>query len=267
MTEASVLVEVTGCIANVTLNRPETCNAIDVAMYREICSVLDGLGRDDEVSAVILRGSGDCFSAGEDLVGMAERGGADALLEWRREYRGFVAVTWLLPKLVIAVVRGEALGVGCELALLADVTISAPSGRFGHPETKFGLLTPTVWPWLAGPKIAKEYLASGRVMAAAEAKRVRLINQVYEEAALEAEVESLAKDFASMPRGAAVANKKRLNWSYRDISRTLLDDLNYGIEFGWLADNRSVDEAFYASVRDHGFDTAIRMRNERFQKS
>ncbi len=264
MPDKRVDVAVADRIATFTLNRPERDNAIDTGMYRELHDGLQRAGESSDVDVVVLQGSADCFSVGEDMEALARNGG---LAEWRRTYRGFVQVTWHLPKMVLSAVRGPALGVGCELALLADVTYATPDASFGHPEMAFGLVTPTVWPWLAGPKAAKEYLSSGRIMSAVEAKRVRLINQVFEPDRLDAEIASLARDFASMPPGAAVANKRRLNWSYRDISRTLLDDINYGLDFQWQVENRSVDEAFYKSVKEKGVTGALKQRNERYQKS
>jgi enoyl-CoA hydratase/carnithine racemase len=254
-------------IATVTLNRPDRKNAINTALYVEICHTLEKLGQSSDVDVVVIKGSGDCFSVGEDLQELASDDDRGALAHWRRTYRSFVHVTWHLPKMVLAEVRGEAFGVGCELALLADVTFADPSAKFGHPEMAHGLLSPTVWPWLAGPKIAKEYLSSARIMRAEEAMRVRLINKVFAPDQLSAEIEALARDFSSMPPGAAVANKRRLNWSHRDISRTLLDDLSYGLDFQWQVENRAVDEAFYSSVRDQGFDAALKNRNARYRKS
>jgi enoyl-CoA hydratase len=254
-------------VATVYLDRPETKNSIDLDMYQELCDTLLAVGRAEDVDVVVIRGRGNCFSIGEDLDALAELDAAGKLADWFRIYRGFVHVTWHLPKMVLAAVFGDALGIGCELALLADVTYAETAARFGHPEATAGITAPTIWPWLAGPKIAKEYLSSGRLIGAEEAARVRLINRALPADAVDAEIDALARDYASMPPGTAVANKRRLNWAYRDVSRVLLDDLSYGVEFGWLIENRGVDASFYDVVREHGVRAALNQRNEPFIKS
>lgn len=267
MSEQKVTVKIGERISNITLNRPAVRNAIDLDMYGQLCDALMQAGSSEEVDVIVLRGEGGTFSVGEDLVELARMDAEGRLEEWQRIYRGFVQVTWLLPKMVIAGVSGEALGIGCELALLADVTFADENAKFGHPEAAIGITAPTVWPWLAGPKIAKEYLSSGRVMSASEAARVRLINRAMPADRLEEEIDALAHDFASMPPGTAVANKRVLNWAYRDISRVLVDDVVYRNEFAWLIENRSVDASFYEDVRDHGVTAALRKRNAPFAKS
>jgi enoyl-CoA hydratase/carnithine racemase len=254
-------------VATITLDRRDRENALDLDTYRELCEALRTAGDDDDAQAVVVRSAADDFCVGEDyeyLAGLAERG---QLNVWRRGYKGFIPVTWHLPKLVIAEVTGKALGIGCELALLSDVTYASPDALFGHPEVAVGVAAPTVWPWLTGPKIAKEYLASGRLIPAPEAARVRLINRVVETDALHEEVMLLAKDFASMPPGTPAANKRVLNWAFRDVSRVLLDDLEYVTEFQWIVNNRDMDASFYESVRSLGFTEALKRRNEGFAKS
>jgi enoyl-CoA hydratase/carnithine racemase len=251
-------------IAVLTFDRSSHGNAIDCLAYQNIRDALMDVGKRSDVHAVVLRAAGVDFSIGEDFEYLADLESRGELDLWRRTYRGFIETTWHLPQPVIAEVRGRALGIGCELALLADVTYASDNAVFGHPEVAIGMVAPTVWPWLCGPKLAKEYIASGRLISAAEAVRVRLINGVFAASDLTEAVDALARDFASMPPGAAGANKRVLNWAFRDVSRVLLDDLNYIVDFGWLNNSRSTDTAFYADVRSVGMTEALRRRNARF---
>jgi hypothetical protein len=70
-----------------------------------------------------------------------------------------------------------------------------------------------------------------------------------------------------MPPGTPAANKRVLNWSFRDVSRVLHDDREYITDFDWLVDNRDLDASFYDNVRTLGFDEALRRRNERFARN
>jgi enoyl-CoA hydratase/carnithine racemase len=267
MSTKRIAVERNDRVGTVYLDRPEAKNSIDTDMYLELCETMLALGRSDDIDVVVVRGRGDCFSVGEDLDALAELDKAGRLADWYHAYQGFVHVTWHLPKMVLAAVFGDALGIACELALLADVTYAETGARFGHPEAAVGITAPTIWPWLAGPKISKEYLSSGRLIGAEEAARVRLINRALPADSVDAEIDALARDYASMPPGTAVANKRRLNWAYRDVSRVLLDDLSYGVEFGWLVENRGVDASFYDVVRERGVRAALQHRNAPFIKS
>jgi enoyl-CoA hydratase/carnithine racemase len=240
-------------------------NAIDIAMYGDIVDALARLGSNPDARVILVRADGMDFSVGEDWeeLGRLEREGRyDA---WTGRYRGWIGHTWHNPKLVVAEVRGRALGIGCELALLADVTFAAADAQFGHPETARGIAPWTIWPWLVGSKLAKEYLATGRPMSAERAHLAGLINAALPSAELEAHVQAFVADIASMPAGTPGANKKRINWAFRDVSRVLHDDRFYDVDFGWLVASRAVDQGFYKSVADSDVRTAIRKRDSAFR--
>lgn len=253
-------------VGEIVLARKDAANAIDLSMYREICAALERAGADDAARAILLRAEGQDFSVGEDIEYLAglERDGRFG--EWTAGYKGWIPYTWHNPKFVVAAVRGRALGVGCELALLADVTFASRTAAFGHPETRRGMVSHTVWPWLVGPKVAKEYLATGGTMSGEVAQQKGLINAAVDDAALDAHVLAFVRDLATMPPGTPGANKKRINWAYRDISRVLHDDRQYDVDFEWLVKAREVDYAFYNSVAKEGVTGAVRKRDDKFSK-
>ena len=251
-------------IAEVTLDAPERGNPIDLDVYKGLCAALTAAGEDDNVRAILLTGSGSDFSVGEDMEYLARLEREKRFGEWTRGFRGWVPVTWHNPKFVVAAVRGRALGIGCELALLADVTFASTTASFGHPETQQGIVGHTIWPWLVGAKVAKEYLATGATMSGAVAQQKGLINAAVEDSALDAHVRAFVSDLATMPDGTPGANKKRINWAFRDISRVLYDDRQYDVDFEWGVAARQVDKAFYDSVAKTGVTGAIRERDKNF---
>ena len=258
-----VKVAVANGVGEVVLARPGG-NAIDLEIYQTLGEHFVQLGGRDDVSVILLRGQGSDFSIGEDMDYLAALEAEGRFAEWTAQYRGWIAQLWHNPKLVVAAVQGRALGIGCELALLADVTFAGAGARFGHPETANGIVTHTVWPWLVGPKVSKEYLATGRLMTADQAHHFGLINAALPDDFLAEHVERFVADIATMPKGTPGANKKRINWAFRDVSRALFDDRFYDVDFDWLVEMRAVDASFYQSVSKSDVRTAVRKRDAAF---
>lgn len=161
----------------VTLSRPEVRNAIDQQMVGELHEVCAGLEADPRI--LLLTGSGGVFAAGADIAQLRERRRDDAL-------RGINSSLFdrvrRLPMPTIALVEGHALGGGAELAYACDFRIGTPTTRIGNPETGLGILAAAGATWrlveLVGEPVAKELLLAGRVLEAAEAHALRLLNEV-----------------------------------------------------------------------------------------
>lgn len=165
------------------LNRPEVRNAIDrelVAALHEACAAVE-----DDPKVVLLIGEGGTFAAGADIAQLRERGRDDALRGinskiFERVHR--------LPMPVIGLLDGYALGGGAELAYACDFRIGTPRTRIGNPETGLGIIAAAGAAWrlaaLVGEPLAKEILLAGRVLTAAEAHAVRLLNEVVDPADL-----------------------------------------------------------------------------------
>ena len=264
MSEALVSSDLADGIATIALCRPDRGNAIDLDTYDALTAALVRAGRDDAVRAILITTRSPDFSVGEDFAYLGEMERAGRYGEWEQRFRGWIPVTWHNPKFVVASVRGRALGIGCELALLADVTFASETASFGHPETQHGIVRHTVWPWLVGPKLAKQYLATGHAMSATVAHQTGLINAALPDDKLDAHVQAFMADLAAMPAKTPGANKKRINWAFRDVSRVLYDDRQYDVDFDWLVASREVDQDFYRSVEKEGVRGAIQKRDSRF---
>lgn len=178
-------VEIDDRLAVVTLNRPERLNAISKAMMSGLVDLFDDLSYDDDVWAVVITGVGDrAFSAGVDLK---EINSADQSKYMARNPNGGSvrnAFETILDcrKPVIAAINGVAVGGGCEIALASDVRLASVTARLGLPEAKRGMganfgcqLLPRIVP----RGIAYELLYTGKIIDAAEALRIGLVNHVY----------------------------------------------------------------------------------------
>ena len=188
-----------GSIATVTLNRPERRNALSVALMRELLESLETVGRNREVSAVILSAAGKVFCSGHDLGEMTGRS--------VNEYRGiFDVCTQLMQKIqsipqpVIAQVQGIATAAGCQLVCTCDLAIASEHAAFATPGVRIGLFCTTPMVALTrsiGRKRAMEMLLTGRMIDAATAADWGLVNRVVPAADLECETRELAKNIAS----------------------------------------------------------------------
>ncbi|WP_193610013.1 enoyl-CoA hydratase/isomerase family protein [Nocardioides lijunqiniae] len=161
------------------LNRPEARNAIDQEMVDALHDTCALLERDPRVA--LLGGAGGTFAAGADIGQLRERRRDDAL---RGINSGIFDRVRRLPMPVIALVEGYALGGGAELAYACDFRLGTPTTKIGNPEPGLGILAAAGATWrlaeLVGEPLAKEVLLAGRVLDAAEAHAVRLLNEVVE---------------------------------------------------------------------------------------
>jgi enoyl-CoA hydratase/carnithine racemase len=180
----------------VTLNRPETRNAIDQRMVDELHTICAALEREPRI--LILTGAGGVFASGADIAELRERRAADA---HRGINVGLFARVAALPMPVIAALDGYALGGGAELAYAADFRLGTPRLRIGNPETGLGIIAAAgaLWrlPELVGEPLAKEILLAGRVLTGEEALSARLVTELHEPDALLPAAHALADRIAA----------------------------------------------------------------------
>jgi methylglutaconyl-CoA hydratase len=179
---ATLLLDTTGHLATITLNRPEKRNALSAAMIGELQTALDAIEK-SHARVGILTGSGKAFSAGMDLdmlSAIAQQSAAENQEDSRRMARMFRRI-WSFSKPLIAAVNGAALAGGCGIATLCDFTLAAPEAKFGYTEVKIGFLPAIVSVFLTrqiGEKRTRDLLLTGRMIDAAEAKEIGLINEI-----------------------------------------------------------------------------------------
>ena len=201
MTPEHLLLERSGAVAVVTVNRPKVLNALNAATVVELRRTVDDLAADDGVRAVVLTGAGDrAFIAGADIAELATLEPVSAQALARRGHALCNALEGM-GKPVIAAVNGYALGGGCEIAMACTVRLAAETARIGQPEIGLGLLPgyggTQRLPRLVGAGRALELMLTGDPITAAEAWRIGLVNRVVAPGDLATEARALAERLAS----------------------------------------------------------------------
>jgi crotonobetainyl-CoA hydratase len=178
--DAPLLTEVRGHVLLITLNRPESRNAVNAALALELGAAIERLETDSELRAAVITGAGPAFCAGMDLKAFAA---GEPLLPVDHPEWGFAGfANHFTSKPLIAAVRGFAFGGGFELALGCDLIVAADDARFGLPEVTIGLFAagagvPRVLQQLP-VKIGTRLLLTGAPLSAVEAARWGLVNEV-----------------------------------------------------------------------------------------
>src|SRR2546425_11522062 len=179
---STLLLDITGNLATLTLNRPDKRNAISAAMISELQSALDAVEK-SHARVGILTGNGKAFSAGMDLemlAAIAQQSPTENQEDSRR-MAGFFRRLWSFPKPLIAAVNGAALAGGCGIATLCDFTLAAPEAKFGYTEVRVGFMPALVSMFLekqVGEKLARDLFLTGRIVDAAEAKAIGLVTRI-----------------------------------------------------------------------------------------
>ena len=207
--EHHVKVEIADGIALVTLDRPESRNAVNAAMHRGLEIVFRELSHHPEVGAIVLTGAGDVFCAGGD---MKDYGGNPGAIETMRNRD----LNWSMARCeapVLCAVNGAARGIGATIALLCDIVYMADTASIGDVHTQFGLPAgdggQVIWPLLVGPNIAKEYLMRGIAIDAREAERIGLVNRVFPASELLEQTLTCAREIARDRRRESVGRSWR----------------------------------------------------------
>ena len=205
--------ELSDGVATITLNRPESLNALNAKMRGELLAALKAAGRDAAVRAVAITGEGRAFCSGADLRGgSGERAFRRVLTA---EYNPLITAVRELPKPVIAAVNGVAAGAGMSLALACDLVYAADDARFVLAFLRIGLvpdsgLTRTLVRAL-GRHRAAALIFSGEPLGAVEAQAVGLVNGVVPADQLSATVRAAAVSLASGPTAAIGLAKRAIN--------------------------------------------------------
>lgn len=193
-------------IGIITLNRPERKNALSIKLRREISDCLKDWVDAPDVSAVILIGAGDSFSAGFDLKEFSQPELMEEIYTSSSKYHRDV---WNFPKPTIASVKGNALGGGFDLTTICDIRICSESAVFGHPEIKFGappLFTPLKW--IVGHGMARDLCLTGRKIDAREAYRIGLVSEVVMEDGLLDRALQIVKTILEAPLSTLFVTKQ-----------------------------------------------------------
>jgi enoyl-CoA hydratase/carnithine racemase len=199
MSEEVIVCSVEDGIATVTMNRPEKRNAMNVAMLEGFVAAFERLDADRDVRVVVIRGEGVSFCAGLDLRDLSARQGSNGDPE--------SGVTAVLQRIeasrhpTIAMVHGDALAGGCELALHCDLRVAAEPARLGMPLARIGLVVP--YPLgrklveVIGPAHTRQLLLTGQPINARRAHAIGMVHEVVPAAEIEQATYALARTIAA----------------------------------------------------------------------
>ena len=208
------------------INRPKVLNALNQEVLNEIKSAIGEFAKNENVSVMIITGSGEkAFVAGADIEGqhpLNPEGGR----QWGLLGHEVCRLIETVEKPVIAAVNGFALGGGCEIAMACDIRLASEKARFGQPEVSLGI-TPGYGgtqrlPRLVGEGKAKELIFTGKMINAAEAHRIGLVDEVYPHETLLGEALKMANEIAA---NAPIA----VRYAKMQINQGLQTDINTAI--------------------------------------
>lgn len=215
MTYQTIIYEVDAGIAVITFNRPKALNALSSELIEELSRAIDDVSNNEDLRVLILTGAGDkAFVAGADITELAKFSALGAK-NFAQVGHDVIHRLQQLPIPVIAAVNGYALGGGTEIALACDFLYASENAMFGQPEINLGLIPgfggTQRLPRLIGKNLAKELIFTGKMIPAAEAEKIGLVNSVYPQEALMNEVLKTANAIAAKGKVSLRAAKQAIN--------------------------------------------------------
>jgi methylglutaconyl-CoA hydratase len=235
--KSTVLFDIDGGVARITLNRPDKRNALNEELIEALKNALRRAHNEENVRVAILSGAGEDFSSGADLAALQKISTA-TVAENLADARSLMELYLLIRAVrvpVIAAVRGRALAGGCGLALSCDMVLAARSARFGFPEVKIGFVPAMVMAILrrnTSEKRAFELLTLATDISADEAVACGLVNRVLDDEAFADELDVFAHQFERVS-SSAVSLSKRL--FYEGDAMTFKDALECGVDTNVIA--------------------------------
>ena len=230
---STLLLEFSGEIAKITLNRPDKRNAINTQMIAELQTVLDTIEKSHS-RVVIVTGAGKAFCAGMDLEMLAaitKQSPAENQDDARRIAKMLRRI-WSFPRPMIAAVNGAAYAGGCGIATLCDFSLAVPDAKFGYTEVKIGFLPAIVSVFLTrqiGDKRSRDLLLTGRLIEAAEAKEFGMVTEVVPSEQLMDRALALADDLIAASPSSLTRSKHLLTSAAaagvdHDLERAILEN-------------------------------------------
>ena len=216
MTYQTIIFDVAGPVATITLNRPDKLNAFTEEMHRELAAALDSVGApDSSIRALLLTGAGRGFCAGQDLGSRRGDTLPDLGHTLNTMYNPLIRRLRKLPLPIVCAVNGVAAGAGASLAFACDITLAARSASFLQAFAKIGLVPDSgstfFLPHLVGSARARALAMLAEKISAEQAMQWGLIWQVVDDDKLVAEAKALALRLAAMPTRALAYIKRALD--------------------------------------------------------
>lgn len=221
-----LLIERQGRVLTLTINRPESYNAVNANLHTELAQVFLDIANDNDTDAIVMTGAGKAFCAGGDLDWLTSisQQELDVLFI---EARQIIMRMLEVEQPIVAAINGPATGLGATLALFCDITYIAEHAVIGDPHVRAGVVAgdggAVIWPWLVGMARAKEYLLTGDILSANDAEKIGLVNHVCDAKNLLSDAQAMAQRLARGPRRAIRGTKAALNQLLRDTANIALD--------------------------------------------
>ena len=259
----TVILKKEGHIATITMNRPETMNALNIQMLQEMVAAIDEIARNDDVRVVVLTGAGRVFCSGADI---SEGGKASGLSgtpvemhhNLRNSYQKVALGLQRLDKPTIAMVNGAAVDAGCDFAFACDMRVGSEKARFRNGFVRVGLIPggggTGLYTRLMGLGRGLEFPFTGDFLEAEEAEHIGVLNKIMPAEDLERETMELAQKIANNPPLAVQMSKMM---AYKALD----SDLEAALE------QAAACQALALSSEDHreGVDAFIEKREAHFK--
>ena len=231
---SSILFQIEGSVAIITLNRPEKFNSFNREMALLLQKVLDDCAADKNIRSIYVTGNGKAFCAGQDLGELAGENapGFDVILA--EHYNPIVTRIRNIEKPVVCAVNGVAAGAGANIALCCDIVVATVSASFIQAFSKIGLIPDSggtfTLPRLTGFQKASALMMLGDKVSATEAERMGMIYKVFADENFAGESIKIAQTLAKMPTQGLAFTKRALNASMNNSLEEQLkleDQLQY----------------------------------------
>lgn len=254
-------------IATVTINNPDSHNALDMEHLHDLLSTFRTIATDGMMRSVIVTGAGDrAFVAGANIKQMS-RFNEDEAMEFGRLGHAVAMQIERLPQPVIGAINGFALGGGCELSLACDIRVCSSNAVFAQPEVGLGI--PPGWGGtqrltrLVGKGMASEMIFTGRRLSAEEALRVGLVNSIHEPNTLMDHAMELARSISASSPSAVRVSKQLIARSFEGHpSSGLAEEVRCFAEAFTTDDQREGMAAFVEKRRAEFRDVTLGQREE-----
>jgi len=224
MTEDLVVTR-TGAVMEIRFNRPSKKNALTRAMYAGVVDAFAAADADPEVRVMLLTGTGDTFTSGNDIKDFQQRASSNAA----SGASPFLSALSTLKKPLIAAVNGAAIGVGTTMLAHCDLIIAARSARFVMPFTSLGLVpeagSSLLFPQIVGHQRASALLLLGEPLDAETAFQWGFINQVVDDAALMDTAHAVAARLAALPAASVRQTKQLIKTGAPDLQARIAEEL------------------------------------------
>lgn len=205
--------------ATITLDRPDSLNALTNGMKREMCRVLNDVEQNPNIRGVVLTGRGDrAFSSGNDLQSEERTGeqdepaSADDYVEGSKQSTKHIYKIWELDKPVIAAINGYCLAAASDLAMVCDILVASESTKFGYPGQRLsGHPATLTYPFFMGIHQAKELLLTGKIIDAQRGYEMGIFNRVVPDEDLMKEAYAILDEVKKVPGNGVRIQKHSIN--------------------------------------------------------